>query len=116
MSERLEATRNALEALGALDYEPAFRLFTPDYVHHSNALGLELRGQQEARDKLLPALASIDLRQRLEQIVESDNFVIATMRSTSKVREGESTIVYVCRFDGDRIAEVWALSNPLPVP
>lgn len=113
MSERLNATRTALAALEQLDYAPAFELFAPDYVHHSNALGLEIHGHQDARDRLLPMLEQIGLRQRLDQIIESDNFVIATMKATSNIREGENTIVYVCRFDGEKIVEVWGLSNPV---
>jgi len=115
MTDRLDRARQALEAIGHQDYEPAMALVAPDYKHHVTSHGVEITGQQELRDILVPQLEEMGLVQHLEQIVESGDFVVATIRASSRLAEGEFTIVYVFRYDGDRIAEAWAISRPVEV-
>ncbi|HVB01827.1 MAG TPA: nuclear transport factor 2 family protein [Acidimicrobiales bacterium] len=112
MSTRLDQAKEAMKAIEHQDYEPAMALVAPDYKHHSTR-GIEVTGPKEFREILVPQLEQIRLVQRLESIIESGEFVVATVRATSTLREGESSIVYVFRYEDDRIAEAWAISPPV---
>ena len=113
MTDRLDQARHAFEAIEHQDYEPAMVLVAPDYKHHVTSRGVEITGPQEFRDILVPQLEQMGLIQRLEHIMESGDFIIATIRATSHLADGESTIVYVFRYEDDRIVEAWAISRPV---
>lgn len=116
MTTRLDRARQAFEAIEHQDYEPALALVTPDYKHHVTSRGVEITGPQEFRDILVPQLEQMGLIQRLEQIMESGDFVVATIRATSHLADGETTIVYVFRYEEERVAEAWAISTPVGLP
>lgn len=113
MTTRLDRARQAFEAIERHDYEPAMALVTPEYKHHVTSRGVEITGPQEFRDILVPQLEQMGLTQRLEHITESGDFVVATIRATSRLADEEATIVYVFRYEEQRIAEAWAISRPV---
>ncbi|MHB8329655.1 MAG: nuclear transport factor 2 family protein [Acidimicrobiales bacterium] len=113
MTTRLDRARQAFEAIEHQDYEPALALVTPGYKHHVTSQGVEITGPQEMRDILVPQLEQMGLVQRLEHIMESGDFVVATIRATSHLADGEFTIAYVFRYEDERIAEAWAISQPI---
>lgn len=113
MSERLDQAKAAFEAIEHQDYEPAMALVAPDYVHHVTSRGVEITGPGQFREILIPQLENLGLVQRLEHIMESGDFVVATIRATNNVTPGETTIVYVFRYRDDRIVEAWAISTPM---
>lgn len=115
MTARLDQVRRAFEAIEHQDYEPAMALVAPDYKHHVTSRGVEITGPQEFRDILVPQLEEMGLIQRLEHVLESDDYVVATIRATSRLAEGETTIVYVFRYEDDLIVEAWAISRPVLV-
>ena len=116
MTDRVDDVRRAFEAIEHQDYEPALSQATADYKHHTIPLGIEVVGPNDFRTKLVPLLEQIALVQRLEHLHESGDFVIVTVRATSNLHSAEFTIVYVLRYENDKVAEAWAISPPLEPP
>lgn len=112
MSDRLDEVRKAFEAIEQGDYGPAMALAAPGYKHHIPSRGLEIVGAQQFLDVVVPELQKLGLVQHLETVMESRDFVVATIRATSSALAGEMTIVYVFRYEDEVIAEAWAISPP----
>jgi predicted ester cyclase len=110
MSDRVEQLREAFAA-GKRDRKDAMRDFKPDYVHHSNLLG-DVHGLDEYFEKWMPMFDAIQMQQEIVDIVEHDPFVVCTVLVTSSMKPEPTRGVHIYRWEGDRVAELWSLSDP----
>lgn len=113
-SGRPDATREAFAAIGARAFEPALARTAPDYKHHLVPMGIDTVGAEGFRETIVPLTRQIELKQHLVDTIELGDFVLATVRATSSLRPGQGTIAYVLRWEGDQVAEIWSISDPLP--
>ncbi|GAC1531418.1 MAG: hypothetical protein NVS3B12_07400 [Acidimicrobiales bacterium] len=112
MSARLEKAREAFAAIERKNWEVPLAVCQENYKHHLVPLGIEVTGRQGFRDTLIPLIDTIGLEQKLIDAIEHGDFILATVEAKSTAADGTSTIAYILRYEGDQIAEIWAISTP----
>ncbi|GAC1600389.1 MAG: hypothetical protein NVS3B21_27480 [Acidimicrobiales bacterium] len=112
MSARLEKAREAFAGIERKDWEVPLAACQENYKHHLVTLGIETSGRQGFRDTLIPLIEAIGLEQKFVDSIEHGDFILATVEAKSSVAEGTSTIAYTFRYEGDEVAEIWAISTP----
>jgi hypothetical protein len=87
---------------------------TDDITMHITALGIDARGESDIRENVIDMFKQVELHQELHDVLADGPFVTCTLRVESTLRPEPTTAVQVMRFDGDRVAEIWAITPPLP--
>jgi hypothetical protein len=87
---------------------------TDDVKMHIPTLGIVAQGEVDIRDNIISMLKQIEMRQELHDLIADGPFVTCTLRVESTLRNEPTTAVQVVRFEGDKVAEVWAITPPLP--
>lgn len=111
MSDRVERLRAAFAAGNSGDRRAAMKDFDADYVHHSNLFG-DLQGLDNYFETWMPAMEAAQVRQEVIDIVEHGPFVVVRVMQSSLMTAEPMHGLHIYRWDGDRIVELWSLSEP----
>jgi hypothetical protein len=87
---------------------------TDDITMHVPTLGIQATGEAQIREQVIDFMEQVNLRVELSDLIADGLFVTCLIGLESDLRPEPTTGVEVFRFDGDRIAEIWALTPPLP--
>jgi hypothetical protein len=87
---------------------------TDDIKMHIPTLGIVAQGEVDIRDNVIAMLEQVEMRQELHDLIADGPFVVCTLRVESTLRPEPTTAVEIFRFEGDKVAEIWAISPPLP--
>jgi hypothetical protein len=111
----IDAVREGFKAisdrgLGALLDVP----HTADLTVHVSSLRITASGEAEVREKFLDVMEQVHARVELTDLIADGPFVSCTIKVESDLRPDPTTGVEVFRFEGDEMAEIWAITPPLP--
>jgi predicted SnoaL-like aldol condensation-catalyzing enzyme len=92
--------------------EEAFRMVTADFRHHNPffAAGPDALKVAMAEN----AIRHADKRLDVQRTLEDGDFVAIHSRIVLQREQPGSAVVYLFRFEGDRIAELWDIAQDVP--
>ncbi len=120
-----EVTRLTLEeVMNKSNLELIPKLFAPDYVHRA-ASGQEIRGHEGWKQTVIDAHAAFpDIHYAVDELIGDGDKVVCRFTGTGTFK-GEymgaapngkqftSKAMFVNRFENGKVAETWAVSNPM---
>ena len=115
---RTDELKKSIESINARDFVGAGKEFADTVKFHAPGLGLDVEGRDTVVERVEEFVRQADVRYDLADVAEHGPFVVGFARATGNV-EGqrmEWEICEVLRYDGDQIAEVWALRGGAPRP
>jgi SnoaL-like domain len=113
---RSDRVRESIEGLNARDFVAAGKDFADSVRFHAPGLGLEVEGRDTMLQHLSEFVQQADVQYELAEVVEHGPFAIAFVRSTGTV-DGQRVSWELCevlRYEGEQVAEVWALRGGPP--
>ena len=116
---RSDELKKSVESLNARDFVGASKEFSDTVKFHAPGLGLDIEGRDTMMGHVGDFVRQADVHYEIGgEVVEHGPFAVIFTRSTGNL-EGqrmEWEICEVVRYEGDQIAEVWALRGGPPRP
>ena len=115
---RLERIRGVIDHMNARDFDADVDLYSEGVLFHAPGLGQEVEGRDATLKAVRSFVEEADVRYEVDEIVESGPFVVTLMRSTGTIGGERKTwdLCQVLRYEGDAVAEIWALRGGEPRP
>jgi hypothetical protein len=115
---RTDDIRKSLDSVNGRDFEASAANFAENLKFHAPGLGLDLEGRDAVIENVRAFVEQADVTYEVEEIVEHDPFAVVFARTTGTLAEGrmEWPICQVLRYEGDQVAEAWAVRGGEPKP
>jgi hypothetical protein len=103
--------------LNRRDFGAATEELAEDAKFHAPGIGLDVEGRDVVAKHIREFIEQADARYEVEHIVEHGPFVVTFTRCTGNLDDRRMAwdLCQVAPFEGDRIAEIWALRGGTPV-
>ena len=115
---RSEQLRQGIEALNARDFAAAGKDYADDVRFHAPGLDLDVEGRETMMQRIGDFIEEADAHYELDEVVEHGPFVVAFAPAAGTI-QGQRMAWELCellRFEGDQVAEAWAVRGGAPQP
>ena len=115
---RSDQIKQSIGSINARDFVTAAKDFSEDVKFHAPGLGVDVQGREIVVKTVGDFVEQADVSYTVNDVVEQGPFVVAFLRSIGTIdsKRVEWDLCQLVRYEGDRIAEIWALRGGPPQP
>ena len=115
---RSDQMKQSVESLNARDFVAGGKHFSETVKFHAPGLDADVEGRETVLKTVKTFLEDADASYEMHDVVEHGPFVVGFATATGNIggQRMKWDLCEVMRYEGDQVAEVWALRGGSPTP